>query len=640
MSFLRSRPPVQSNRAHQQRALGVRPSPGGPAVKREIPTKKPAAQPQPGTYTDYKLVSTSHDVLHHVMRFHGNKEVSPDKFTQPVKLHRKRNENSGYNRYSYYNSKYNYQNKDTAGADKKDGVAGGNAAAGPGGAAAPTTGADTSLIAPYGGGVRNKQMLFKKRTRQIYIANEEERKKKEIEAAPWVVEDYDNQNNWTGQLEGGQHANYVLFLFSDDGFKVVPADKWYKFTPKIQYATLTAEEAEEQYQKAQKQNNSSIRWLMRSKNKAKTEDGEEGAEEEVEGEHLVTVDHEDDVGYDEDEARERKKKRGKHGDVDEMDFDEVWQDDEEMPSEMPGFEDDAKDDPRRKQGPAMDSDEDEDEEDDKGRLTETGKAVKKALLKLEKNKVYASDDEKDPYASDQDSSDSDLDEIDKEKDTKKEDDAQLSQETAKSKGKGKASVKGALLIPKKAGVTKSATPNKPVGVKALKGKVPLPPPRNASAGAKPAVSSSSPSLSTVAGKAVKSSLASSSVLRASSPPAPVAGGSSSSGTMEKKRKKTADSAETVDEGPSRKQSRTADAAPFSGSSAQADASAGGDDSLLITEAEVIALLKSRPQVTTRDLIVDLKRKLRKEPRNKNILAAIVKKVAIPQDGILVLKEGL
>lgn len=48
--------------------------------------------------------------------------------------------------------------------------------------------------------------------------------------------------------------------------------------------------------------------------------------------------------YDEDEAKDRKKKRGKHGDVDEMDFDEVWQDDEEMPADMPGFDDDAKDD--------------------------------------------------------------------------------------------------------------------------------------------------------------------------------------------------------------------------------------------------------------------------------------------------------
>jgi transcription initiation factor TFIIF subunit alpha len=46
----------------------------------------------------------------------------------------------------------------------------------------------------------------------------------------------------------------------------------------------------------------------------------------------------------------------------------------------------------------MDSDEDEDEEEQKG-LTETGKVIKKALLKLEKNRVYASDDDKDPYAS-------------------------------------------------------------------------------------------------------------------------------------------------------------------------------------------------------------------------------------------------
>jgi transcription initiation factor TFIIF subunit alpha len=61
---------------------------------------------------------------------------------------------------------------------------------------------------------------------------------------------------------------------------------------------------------------------------------------------------------------------------------------------------------------------------------------------------------------------------------------------------------------------------------------------------------------------------------------------------------------------------------------------------LITEAEVIALLKSRPRVTTRDLIFELKRKLKRDERNKNILATIVKKVATPVEGVLVLKEGL
>jgi len=255
MSFLVKRPPIQSNR--QQRPLGLGSSAGhasnGPPIKRKI--EKPIPQPQPGTYTDFKLVSTSKDVLHHVMRFHGNKDVNPTAFNAPVKLNRKRNENTSYYRgYNYYNNNNNprsgfnnQMNKENQAAVNAAG--GGDAAAGGAGAAGEDkkpTGADTTLIAPYGGGVRNKQMLFKKRTRQIYLANEDERKKKEIESAPWVVEDYDHQNSFTGQLEGGQHANYVLFVFAEDGFKVVPADKWYKFSSKLQYATLTAEEAEEQ----------------------------------------------------------------------------------------------------------------------------------------------------------------------------------------------------------------------------------------------------------------------------------------------------------------------------------------------------------------------------------------------------------
>jgi transcription initiation factor TFIIF subunit alpha len=261
---------VRPDRNQQQRASGVRPGSASnvPSIKKQIPTKKPAPQPQPGTFTDYKLVSTNTDVLHHVMRFHGTKEIDLGNFTQPVKLHRKKSDvnfgRGGYNNSNNGNgggggggnffSKYNHYGKDAGGGsgggsgDKKDGGAGASPSGG-GASAGPTSAADTSLIAPYGGGVRNKQMLFKKRTRQIYIANEEERKKKEIESAPWVIEDDDAQNNWTGQLEGGQHANYVLFVFSTDGFKVVPADKWYKFTPKIQYATLTAEEAEEQVNK-------------------------------------------------------------------------------------------------------------------------------------------------------------------------------------------------------------------------------------------------------------------------------------------------------------------------------------------------------------------------------------------------------
>lgn len=54
--------------------------------------------------------------------------------------------------------------------------------------------------------------------------------------------------------------------------------------------------------------------------------------------------------------------------------------------------------PRKKMGPSMDSDEEDDDEDD-SKLNEAGREIKKALLKLEKNKVYADDDDRDPYAS-------------------------------------------------------------------------------------------------------------------------------------------------------------------------------------------------------------------------------------------------
>ncbi|OAQ35108.1 Rap30/74 interaction domain-containing protein [Linnemannia elongata AG-77] len=635
MSFLRKRPPVQSNRQQQARALaaGQASSNSGPTIKKKIPTST-TPQPVPGTYTDYKLVSTSRDVLHHVMRFHGQKIVTPNSFTAPVKLHRKKNENPHrgyYGKYSQYNQQQQQQAAKDATGDKKDGAAsgagtvGGATAGAPGGAAAPAaTGANTALIAPYGGGVRNKQMLFKKRTRQIYIANEDERKKKEIEAAPWVLDDYDSQNNWTGQLEGGQGANYVLFVFAEDGFKVVPADKWYKFSPKLQYATLTAEEAEEQYQKSQKQSNS-IRWLMRSKNK-KAEDGEEGGEEDIETEQLLAVDHDDDAGYDEDEAKDRKKKRGKHGDVDEMDFDEVWQDDEEMPADMPGFDDDAKDDPRNKHGPQMDSDEDEDDEEDRARLNETGKAVKKALRKLEKNKAYDDDDDKDPYASDKDSSDSDLDEIDKEKEMKKEEDTAAAAggntpDLSKAKNKTKANAK-APLTPKKANATKP-TASKPVSAKALKNKPAMPAPRNASAGTQPSTKPAGPS--------------SSSTPRGSSPPAAVNGRAGSPTLPDKKRKKMdGASQEQVEDSP-KKVARSSEAS--TSGAAASHAAEPQDDSNLITEAEVIALLRSRPRVTTRDLIYELKKKLKKDERNKNILAMCVKKVATPVDGVLVLKDG-
>ncbi|KAK3838968.1 MAG: hypothetical protein J3R72DRAFT_492634 [Linnemannia gamsii] len=186
-------------------------------------------QPVHGTYINYNLTSTSRDVLHHIMRFHGQKVVTPPSFIPPVKLYHKKDENSHreyYGKRSQHNSQHQQQQ---ATANTKDGDKEGEAAAAAGTAArgtattgatpgtAPTaTGADTTLIAPCGGGVRNKQTLPKKQTRQINILTRKIARRRRLSRHP------------------------------EDGFKVIPADKWYKFNCKRGCATLAAEEAEEQ----------------------------------------------------------------------------------------------------------------------------------------------------------------------------------------------------------------------------------------------------------------------------------------------------------------------------------------------------------------------------------------------------------
>ncbi|KAG0264993.1 hypothetical protein DFQ27_000868 [Actinomortierella ambigua] len=728
MSFLRSRPPInRHNQAPYQRrphnpalgsssgsnGTGAAGAGGGVSVKRKIETHKPTP-PVPGTYTDYKLVSTTRDAMHHVMRFHGNRDVNPMSFSAPVKLQRKRSEAPHYyrnwnNRYGYYN---NYNNNgagdnrsggagasSTAGATTANGGSGGGAsgsagaatgvngagsssagaagAVGAGGSSGGATsaaagagapgqatagGADISLIAPYGRGVINKQMLFKKRTKQVFLANEEERRKKEIESAPWVIEDYDSQNTFTGQLEGGQHAQYMLFVFSDDGFKVVPADKWYKFAPKIQYATLTSEEAEEQYQKYTKQAN--MRWLMRKKMTPKTgEEGEEGMEEDGEGDQFMAVDHED-RGFDEDEdERSRKRKRGKHGDVDEMDFEEVFQDDEEAPIDIPGFDEEDRDDPRRRNRGLGYGSEDEEEEDDaaKTKLDAQGREIRKSLLKVEKNRAYAvSDEERDPYASDKDSSDSDGDEADKEKErekeAKKEDDLQpsatsiLEKANKKKQAAAAAAAKGSPLLGKKNAAGK---PVKPVSAKMMKGKAGVGAAASAagSAATGPAGRATSPSAAVGAdGRALSPPAGFPSKMRSTSP----AGRSSSpsAGPSDKKKRKLESGAAEPGGDETRKQRvgsssnlTAASIASGAGGSGGAGAPASAavsegpqDDSMLITEDEVVHILRTRTKITTRDLINELKKKLRKDVRNRNTLAQIIKKVASVQEGFLVLKN--
>jgi hypothetical protein len=45
-------------------------------------------------------------------------------------------------------------------------------------------------------------------------------------------------------LEGGQTANYLLFVMQGSDFRAVDVGDWYNFKPSIRHKTLSLEEAE------------------------------------------------------------------------------------------------------------------------------------------------------------------------------------------------------------------------------------------------------------------------------------------------------------------------------------------------------------------------------------------------------------
>ncbi|CAG8487174.1 8083_t:CDS:2 [Ambispora gerdemannii] len=259
---------------------------------------------------------------------------------------------------------------------------------------------DTSKIAPYGGATRNKQMLFKKRTKQIFLASKESRKLKQEEDKPWILTDYDDQNSWIGEMEGGIRENqYAIFLLTEDGFKVVPVNRWYKFKPKIKHRTLSTEEAEEAMLKAQKKDSS--RWMMRAFKKPSEEDEELVATEGIYDPkaHLRTV--EKYVSDDDDNRRHKE-----DDDDEDLDFEEVFEDDEEFPEQaMDEEEKEAEIKIKKSIRKATIKHEEEednnlpDSEEEEEDLTSAGKDLKRIVRQHEDNEAYVSDKDEDPYAS-------------------------------------------------------------------------------------------------------------------------------------------------------------------------------------------------------------------------------------------------
>ncbi|KAG2181933.1 hypothetical protein INT43_006858 [Umbelopsis isabellina] len=543
--------------------------PGGPA------------QPLPPiTSQDFPLMSSSKVESHNIMNFKTVKPVKLENFTPPVKLQRKD------------------PNAPPPAPANDPGA--GPEAMNEEPSRGPKTGADTSLIAPMGGATRNKQMLFKKRTRQIFLAKEDTRKLREQEQKPWVLEDFDNQNSFVGSLEGGQQSDYMLFVFAENGFKVVPVDKWYKFNPKISYQVMSLDEAEEHLQRQQKTESS--RWLTARRPKEEAEGEQAGPSQR---DRFRVVDNGTAAVKSEDEDDAGGKRRGRNdSDIDDIDFDEVFQDDEEVAADMEAEDDETKDVKARVKRetkgyvPGGENVEDFDEEDIS--LTSEGKQMRKLVRNLEKNNVYESDEDHDPYAS----SAGDLGSSDDEEDSGKSD-SEAKKNDIKATPKKLATPTKPTLAQKKALMANRKPLSKPIG--------------------RP----HSPSLHNVKRErgvsSTSSSRASSPVHRGSLSPMHPSSPSDSTGAGAKKRM----SSEISDGETESKRMRKAagSASPphraVSPTNAPVDGSADGGD--IISEAEVVAALRGR-KLTTKEFLSVFRKRLKKD-RNKDIITGLLKKVA-------------
>ncbi|KAL9085478.1 MAG: hypothetical protein Q9159_004673 [Coniocarpon cinnabarinum] len=114
--------------------------------------------------------------------------------------------------------------------------------------------ADQALIAPTNKSQKPKKDKPRKDQNfvQSYSDNVNKQKNMTIryeEKLPWHVEDFDNKQTWRGAYEYPLSENHVALIESRDRnghkiYQMLPMQKWYKFSRKNQYKTLSYQAAE------------------------------------------------------------------------------------------------------------------------------------------------------------------------------------------------------------------------------------------------------------------------------------------------------------------------------------------------------------------------------------------------------------
>lgn len=357
-------------------------------------------------FADYPLVTTKRalreGLRHHIARFASKKEVDPnnqEEFLRPVILHRRdpklpppgkgiKDEDQIMTDAPLDSKEREKQEILRAEKEKQKAI-------------------DLAQIAPTGNNAsamaaKKSQAFRNEKTTQVHRLDKTEEQKKASdlkyeEALPWHLEDSDNKNTWVGNYEAALSDTNVVFVVDEGKFKMIPVEKWYKFTAKGQFKTYTIEEAEAQMAKKTKES----RWVMQTNEKNEGKRAVQDTRKTLQG--LYTVKAESNT-FKNSGKREMQ-------DMDDLDFDgdDLFQDDDEQVTVEKQEDDDTKDAQekiKRDQlganvfGQTNEAEVDKEEEEETKEAEQRrklGKGVSKALRKRERNFVYGSDSDH-PYS--------------------------------------------------------------------------------------------------------------------------------------------------------------------------------------------------------------------------------------------------
>ncbi|KAJ3493526.1 hypothetical protein NLG97_g4676 [Lecanicillium saksenae] len=260
------------------------------------------------------------------------------------------------------------------------------------------------------------------------------------EALPWHLEDVDGKNVWVGSYVAALSEASVAFMIDGPVFRMIPLEKWYRFTAKPPFQAFTIDQAEEYMNRKVDVG----RWVMKDEEKRSGLQDLEATRRMLYGAGQMIKTESDTF-----KAASRAEKM-EHDEID-MSGDE-FQDDDEAPMFERNDDEETKDSKeriRREQLGANlfgDGDEGQVDQELQQQLKEElerqkyGKATRKALIKRDREDIYESDNSEDnPWSSSSDDDSSDEENEEKKEDEKKDGEKKDDKEDKDEKGKGKAS---------------------------------------------------------------------------------------------------------------------------------------------------------------------------------------------------------